>query len=51
MKPIKVTRDTKLDLIETAKFYLTVKAQQHGPVIVDKINHFFETQAGSRSLS
>lgn len=47
MNPIKVTRDNKLDIIETAKFYLTVKTEQHVPAILDRIDNFFETQAGT----
>lgn len=47
MKPIKIYRDTKLDIIETTKFYLTVKVQEYGPVLVSRIDHFFTTQAGT----
>ncbi len=47
MQPIKIYRDNKFDLVETTKFFVTVKAKHYGPIIADRIDWFFETQAGT----
>lgn len=45
---IKVTRNSKLDIKETLKFHAKTFAQNQGRSIVESVDHFFVSQAGSR---
>lgn len=48
---MKVTRNNQVDVAETIKVNAKQYLHNHGQDIADKIEWFFETQAGSRPSS